>query len=129
MLRRLARERVSALAAGAYHWHADYFTRFVKEHDPGVGDISLPARLEALRAELGEIYAVFAYATQQQCWGMLKQIAPGIAHYFVLRGVSVQGQKLLDDAIAKAEAGGAGNAVLAVLYAARAMVHLSLIHI
>jgi tetratricopeptide (TPR) repeat protein len=125
LLRRIAQGQAgdSVTGAAAYHWHAGYFARFVKRHDPTIGDDSLPTRLEALGAELGEIRTAFIHAAQQQRWAMIGEIAPSIAHYFVLSGNCPQGQRLFDDVIDKAEAGRAGDAALAVLYAARAMIH------
>lgn len=125
LLRRLAQERAGDSVTGAvdYHWHADYFARFVKRHDLTIGDDTLPARMAALRAELGEIRSAFLYGAQQQRWALIGEISLCMAHYFVLSGDWLQGLRLFDEVLDQAVAGRAGNAVLAVLYAARALIH------
>jgi len=86
-LRAFAAEALAASngADAAQHRHAEYFHRFIQQHDVTAGSQDLVSRLDALDREIDNLGVALRNAVASGSWEMLRDDALCLAIYFTLR--------------------------------------------
>jgi predicted ATPase/DNA-binding SARP family transcriptional activator/Tfp pilus assembly protein PilF len=102
VLRQYAAEKLvgDEAAAATAHWrHADYYTRWVQRHEADLSGETLAASAGAIQPEIDNVRAAWRWAVDHGDLPALARSMAGLARYFVLKGLTREGEAALRAAI------------------------------
>ncbi len=112
-------ERMTGLAQAVQQAHAGWFGRWLAAHLVGLSGHQQQAALIAVETESENIRAGWRFAVDSRAVGLFDAYAPGIFHFYNLRGWYREGVQIFDEGIAALRAvgpvAGAPEALAALL--------------
>lgn len=79
--------------------HCEYYTAFLRQQETALESEAQKDALEALAATFEDLRAAWLWATQQRYLDALSQAAPGLTTFLTMRGRSLEGLTLFEEAL------------------------------